>query len=380
MSRKPIKVLQVVPSLNRSAGVARVVYNWHQFHDESRVHFDYLHHSSRNGVLMHDSRYDEELKADGSQVYTVNYASDDFTRFFSEIKSLFKEIAGEYDIVHCHMPNSAFVVLKEAKKAGINNRILHSHLNSSSDKIFHRIRNIPLNAWGKMYANDYAACSEEAGRFLFGSKSFTVINNGIALDDYRYNYDDRLALRAQLGIKPEETVIGCVGRFVKQKNYEFAIQVFTEFHRLHPHSKLLILGDGDERATLEALVKEEGLSDSVILPGVRNDINRIYSAMDIFFMPSLYEGLPVSAVEAQAAGLPCVYSRNVPQETDITCTGKFLPLSADMSRWVRNLEHELSAGRHGKNPSRLEANGYSVEANAELLMQHYEELLEGSSK
>ena len=99
MPNKPIRVLQVVPSLNRSAGVARVVYNWHQFHDEKRVHFDYLHHSSRNGVLMHDFRYDEELQADGSQVFTVNYAADNFSRFTREMKHTLEKIGGDYDIV-----------------------------------------------------------------------------------------------------------------------------------------------------------------------------------------------------------------------------------------------------------------------------------------
>lgn len=375
MPNKPIRVLQVVPSLNRSAGVARVVYNWHQFHDEKRVHFDYLHHSSRNGVLMHDFRYDEELQADGSQVFTVNYASDNFSRFTREMKHTLEKIGGDYDIVHCHMPNSAFIVLREAKKTGIQNRIVHSHLNSSSDNLLHRVRNYPLNTLGEIYATDRIACSREAGHYLFRSKPFTIINNGIALKDFVFNKTRRNDLREQLGLDSSAVVIGCVGRFVKQKNFPFAIQVFSQLHKANPATKLVILGDGVDRSEIENTVQSENVKDAVLLLGVREDMNEVYSVMDVFFMPSLYEGLPVSAVEAQASGLPCVYSTGVPKETDITGTGLFLSLDADMHQWVETLEKAIETGRHMENPAMLEAQGYSVKANTELLMQHYESLM-----
>lgn len=372
----PIRVLQVVPSLSCAAGVANFVYNMEYYHDENRVHYDFLHHAISDGRYFHSKRYDDELEAHGSAVYTVNYAGDGLLRFTREVHALFEEIGASYDVVHCHMPNSAFTVLREARNHGVEHRILHSHLNNSSDVFLHRLRNMPLNAWGKRYATDNIACSQEAGRFLFGMKSFTVINNGIPIDKYLYSDADRRVLRAQLGIAPEEIVIGSVGRFVKQKNYGFAIHVFAEFHHSHPQSKLLILGDGEERTALEALSIEKGLSDSVIFPGVRNDINRFYSVMDVFFMPSLYEGLPVSAVEAQAAGLPCVYSESVPRETDITNNGIFIPLTSPVSEWSKGLDDSIMRGRSDKNNvALLEACGYSAEANAELLMQHYEAMI-----
>lgn len=375
MLNKPIRVLQVVPSLNRSAGVARVVYNWQQFHDEERVHFDYLHHSSRKGMLIHDSRYDEELQAEGSQVFTVNYAADNFDRFASEMKKTIETIGSDYDVVHCHMPNSAFIVLREAKKVGVQNRVVHSHLNSSSDNLLHRVRNYPLNALGGIYATDRIACSREAGRYLFGSKPFTIINNGIALKDFVYNKTRRNYLRERLGLDTSAAVIGCVGRFVKQKNFPFAIQVFSQLHKANPATKMVILGDGVDRSEIENAVQSENIEDAVLLLGVREDMNEIYSVMDVFFMPSLYEGLPVSAVEAQASGLPCIYSTGVPKETDITGTGVFLSLDADMHQWVQTLEKAVETGRHMESPAMLEAKGYSAEANAELLMQYYEQIV-----
>lgn len=375
MTNAPIRVLQVVPSLNRSAGVARVVYNWNRFHNESRVHFDFLHHSSRNGILMHNERYDEELEATGSKVYTVNYAADDFRRFMREVHEVFEKVGSSYDIVHCHMPNSAFCVLREAELAGIKHRVLHSHLNNSSDKFLHRLRNVPLNAIGKHYATDRIACSEDAGHFLFGSQPFTVINNGIPLEQFAYSLESRERLRAELGIGHIDPVIGCVGRFVKQKNFPFAIRVFAKFHEAFPDGKMLILGDGDNRDELKKTIMTEHLSDAVILAGVREDINKLYSVMDVFFMPSLYEGLPVSAVEAQAAGLPCVYSDKVPKETDITGTGAFVSLDNGVEQWVNVLTAALNGGRLMKNPILLERQGYSAKTNAELLMQHYEQLI-----
>lgn len=377
MANNPIRILQVVPSLNRSAGVARVVYNWNRFHDENRVHFDFLHHSSRNGVLLHNKRYDEELKAVGSEVFTVNYAADDLKRFIREVHEVFEKVGADYDIVHCHMPNSAFCVLREAELVGIEHRVLHSHLNNSSDKFLHQLRNAPLNAIGKHYATDYIACSDDAGRFLFGSRPFTVINNGIPLEQFAYDSESRKLLRSELGIKETDPVVGCVGRLVKQKNFPFAVRVFAKFHEAFPDAKMLILGDGDDREELEGIISSEHLSNVVILAGVREDINKLYSVMDVFFMPSLYEGLPVSAVEAQAAGLPCVYSDNVPRETDITGTGTFLSLDADIDKWTKTLENAFNRGRLTDNPVLLEQRGYSAKANAELLMQHYERLMEG---
>lgn len=372
---KPIRVLQVVPSLNRAAGVARFAYNMDLYHDEDRVHFDYLHHSSIDGLLMHDKTYDKELQEKGSRVYLVNYASRGLSRFIEEVNTFFEEHGSEYDIVHCQMPNSAFCVLRDAKHAGVKHRILHSHLNNSSDQFLHRLRNAPLNAIGKMYATDRLACSEDAGKFLFGSKPFTVIRNGIPIEQFAYDTGINSALRAEYGIPMDAAVIGCVGRMVKQKNYPFAVKVFAQFLRKRPDAKLVFIGDGTDRAELEQAIHDEGVTSFVLLLGVREDINRLYSMLDVFFMPSLYEGLPMSCVEAQASGLPCVYSTDVPHESDITQTGLFVDRTADISQWVTALERAMNGGRLTGNPEVLSARGYSASANAEQLMRYYEQLM-----
>ena len=370
----PIRVLQVVPSLGRVSGVANFVYNMECYHDENRVHYDFLHHAIRSGHYVHQDRFDDELEDRGSAVYTVNYAGDNLLRFTHEIHDFFNEFGTNYDIVHCHMPNTAFSVLREAKRYGVKNRILHSHLNRTSDIWIHDLRNRPLNYIGKKYATDYIACSQDAGRFLFKNSEFTLINNGIRIEYYTYDESLNAEKRREFGVERDDIVIGCVGRFVKQKNLEFAIRVFSNYHRIHPHSKLILLGDGDGRGELESVVQEEHLTDAVLLPGVRSDVNQIYSAMDAFLMPSLCEGLPVSAIEAQAAGLPCLYSDNVPRETDITGTGIFLPLPESVEQWTAVLDRCVNHGRLDANAKILEEKGYSAKRSAELLMQHYERL------
>lgn len=375
ITSSPIHVLQVVPSLSRSAGVSQFVHNMSLGIDEHRVVFDYLHHATLNGKPLRDCTYDQELIAHGSRVYTVSYASAGLGQFIKEVEEFFVKYGREYDIVHCHMPNSAFCVLKEAKHAGIEHRVLHSHLNSSSDNALHRVRNAPLIAWGKRYATDGVACSDEAGRYLFGSKPFTVMKNGIVLSNYAYDDRSNASLRAELRIGNSDPVIGSVGRFVKQKNFEFGVKVFAELKRSIPNAKWVILGSGDGMDRVKAIAEEFGVDDSIIMPGVRVDVARFYSLFDAFFMPSLYEGLPVSAVEAQASGLRCVFSTGVPEESDITGESRFVGLNEPYAEWASALADAMLVGRDSGAAEKLASAGYSAEANAEKLMRYYEGLL-----
>ena len=375
ITSSPIHVLQVVPSLSRSAGVSQFVHNMSLGIDEHRVVFDYLHHATLNGKPLRDCTYDQELIAHGSRVYTVSYASAGLGQFIKEVEEFFVKYGREYDIVHCHMPNSAFCVLKEAKHAGIEHRVLHSHLNSSSDNALHRVRNAPLIAWGKRYATDGVACSDEAGRYLFGSKPFTVMKNGIVLSNYAYDDRSNASLRAELRIGNSDPVIGSVGRFVKQKNFEFGVKVFAELKRSIPNAKWVILGSGDGMDRVKAIAEEFGVDDSIIMPGVRVDVARFYSLFDVFFMPSLYEGLPVSAVEAQASGLRCVFSTGVPEESDITGESRFVGLNEPYAEWASALADAMLVGRDSGAAEKLASAGYSAEANAEKLMRYYEGLL-----
>lgn len=372
---RPIRVLHVVPSLARTGGVEKFVYTMARNHDEGRVHYDFLHHDTHDGKLLNELTYEPELKAMGAKIFYAEKANLNLKKFIADIDSFFEQHGHDYDVVHCHMPNAAFRVLRDAKRCGVPIRVLHSHLNNSSDVFWHRVRNAPLIALGKHYLTDRLACGEDAGRYLFGSQPFQIIRNGIDLEEYRYRKDLSLKLRESLGIPEDALVIGNVGRICAQKNHMFAVDVLEEVLRKRADAKLVIVGDGPDRHELEDCISAKGLNESVILLGVRDDVNMLYSMFDLLLMPSLYEGLPFTGVEAQAAGLPCVYSTGVPRETDITGTGRFLELSDGSERWAQAVVEATCVGRLNDNPRLLEERGYSAEANAELLMRHYERLM-----
>lgn len=371
-----IRVLHVTPSLERSSGITTFVYNMYRSLDDS-IACDFLHQDWADGRLIHGEAYDGELIDRGAKVYRVTNPRSSFASFVREVGEFFETRGGGYDIVHCHVANAAFCVLRDAERAGIANRLLHSHLNTSSDHFLRKVRNRPLIAIGKRYATAYAACSEDAGKYLFGSAPYALIRNGIPLDRFAFNEGKRMEKRRQLGIPDTAFVIGCVGRIAVQKNHAFAVEVLDEIRKSIPEAMLLIVGDGELRAALEGKIGDLNLSEKVLLSGNRTDVAELYSAMDVFLMPSLCEGLPFSAVEAQAAGLPCVYSTGVPRETDITGTGRFLSLDDALDSWVEAIKDARRSGRTAEAPHILEDEGYSVRSSARRLADLYMGMMSG---
>lgn len=375
-NKAPIRVLHFLPALWRGTGIARFVYNMALFADEKRVHFDFAHAAVIDGVpIPCGGTFDEELRSYGSQIYTVNHPGDSVVKFAHDVAVLMAEHGDEYDIVHCHMPNGAFCILREAKKAGVPVRILHSHLNTSSDVLLHRIRNAPLIAIGKRCANANFACSDDAGRYLFGSDSFEVVRNGIPVGQYAFSESTRMRLREEFKLEDDAPIVGCVGRLEVQKNYPFALKVFKEFLKTKPGAKLVVLGEGAEKDSIARTIRELHLEQRVMLLGHRDDVNKLYSLFDVLFMPSLCEGLPVAAVEAQASGLPCVFSDGVPRETDIIGEASFLPIGSDFSEWVGALVDACGRSRFPGAVERVENSGYSARTNAAILMGYYESLM-----
>lgn len=369
-----IRVLHVVPSLEKTSGVTTFVHNALQA-EHKDIEYSILHFDSDGSQLLHQPAYDDEYISKGIEVYRVVSPRCSFGKFLGESAAFFSETSGQFDIVHCHAANAAFCMLGDARAAGIAHRLLHSHLNASSERPLRRLRNKPLNAWGLRYATARLACSSEAGLYLFGNKSFHTIRNGIQLERFAFDATRAKEMRTELGLSSDDLVIGCVGRLAKQKNFVFAVHIFSALAKQVPAAKLLVVGDGDEKRSIESAVEGLCLSDKVLLLGNRDDVNRLYSAMDVFFMPSLCEGLPFAAVEAQAAGLPCVYSTGVPRETDITLTGHFLDLHASADEWVQALLEAVRNGRHPGNAAVLDSLGYSSEAQSHQLINIYKNIM-----
>lgn len=362
-----VRVLQVLDFINHNSGVSAVVMNYYMQLSEERVICDFLLYEPAMSDL------EEVIIARGSKIYTTGQPNGKRIAVYrKKVEQFFSEHAGEYDIVHVHIANAAFIVLSCAKKNGVSIRIIHSHNARGADGIGKKIRNFVLNKWGICYANRYMACSVAAGAYLFGSRRcsrgwVTILNNAISLDKYRYDAEKRREIRNALGIG-EETLLGHVGRFAEQKNHMELLDIFSKLCEQGWNGKLVLLGDGELQNAVEQKAEALNLKDRIIFAGVVTNVNEYMSAMDIFLLPSLFEGLPVVCVEAQAAGLPCLVSTNVTQEIALTDRVKFLD-NVNTLEWCEEIER-LS----GALPDRTERMGmdaYDIERQARRLEEIY---------
>ena len=318
--KQPIIVAQVMGKWLGN-GVESVIMNYYRHLDHSRVQFDFICDEDSTRIPY------DEIKKLGGRVFLVPKYQN-LPKYLKALEKLFKE--NQYRIVHSNINTLSVFPLYAAKKAGVPIRISHSH-STSNPKEWKRnlIKNI-LRPFSKRYATDYFACSELAGRYLFGNKAFDqgevkIIHNAIDVEKFKFDEVARKKLRKEFGIKDSTVVIGHVGRFVQQKNHAFLVDVFKEYHKKNPDSKLLLVGSGPLEDEIKKKVERLGLKDSVLFLGQRDDINKLYSVMDIFCLPSLYEGLPVVGVESQAAGLPIIFSNGVSHEAIISKNAKIVP-------------------------------------------------------
>ena len=252
-----------------------------------------------------------------------------------------KKEHSDYDVVHLHSSSKNFFVLKEAKKFGIKTRIAHAHNVGfqTTNKIKIIVGNI-LKSQLIKNATNYFACSKLAGIWLFGEKivnsdKFRVIHNAIEYDKFVYNENIRKRVRNELDIDENTLVIGNVGRFTNQKNHELMIDIFNEIHKKNNNSKLMLIGIGENEEKTKNKVKSLGVENDVLFLGFKENVNEYLSSMDAFLMPSLYEGLPVVAVEAQASGLPCFMSKDViTDEVKINPNVEFISLNSSAKEWA----------------------------------------------
>jgi glycosyltransferase involved in cell wall biosynthesis len=364
---KPIRVLHVVVNMNRG-GAETLIMNLYRNIDRSKVQFDFL--TCREGV------FDKEIRELGGIIHRIPYINE--VGHFNYIKSLNHFFANhnDYTIVHSHLNRMSGLVVRAAKKNGIRFCITHSHNTGGEGGILAKSYKwysglyIPANS-------DYTfACSKAAAEWLFGSKSkeATLLNNGIEPEMFYYSPDIRSKKRNELGIRNNQLVIGHVGRFTKQKNHKFLIEIFAEFVKRKPNSTLLLCGDGVLRRDMERKVSELNLQENVKFLGVRNDIDQLLQAFDLFMFPSLHEGLPVTLIEAQAAGIPCVISAEITKEVDLGINLiKFIQLSS-IDLWIDELEKfkaEISKSRRNSTDEALKNKGYDIKYTANWLEDFY---------
>lgn len=358
-----VKLLHILQRME-AGGTQALLMNIYRKIDRTKVQFDFL------VVYKEKQFYDDEIEKMGGHVYKLSFREDLNLPKFQKDLAVFFAQHHEYKIVHCHAYTIGYFCLKAAKKAGIPVRIAHSHNNET----VHDIKYLPKLFMQRMFtknATDLFACSEEAGKYLFKDKPFQVLKNAIDSQNFIADVDTRNAIRKELGLK-DKFVVGHVGRLHPQKNHDFLIDVFAEIKKKKPNAELILVGTGPLEEKVKSKVAEKGLSDCVHFLGNRKDMNRIYQAMDVFVFPSLFEGLGIVAIEAQAAGVPIVCSEGLPPETDITPIYRKLLLSDGEEKWANTaLEMAQNLKAHTNMQQYVIDAGFDMDATAKYMESYY---------
>ncbi len=353
-------------------GVEAVVMNYYRNIDKNKVQFDFLCDSDSTNIP-----YEEIEKLGGKVILIPPYQKA--IKYQKELIRIFKE--NKYRIVHSHISTMSIFPLRAAKKAGVPVRIAHAHSTSNKKEWKKNILKQILRPFSKVYATDYMCCSELAGRWLFGNKEYDkgnvyLLNNAIDLDRFKYDKKLRDKKRKELNISDDTVVIGHVGRFVEQKNHRFLIDIFNEVHKENKDSLLMLVGQGPLQDEIKEKVKSLGLENSVLFLGQRNDVDELYQAFDVFCLPSLYEGLPVVGVEAQATGLLCILSDEMTKETKVLETTKFLSLNNSTKEWTKEIFEKFTKFKRKNTQKEITDNNFNIKNEIKKLEREYLMLFE----
>lgn len=323
----PIRVAQVLNRMD-SGGIEAVVMNYYREIDRSKVQFDFY--------FAQDSEFPqrEELEKLGAGIYPIPA----YTKVKEYQKVLYDAFCErKYNIVHTHLNTMAVFPLFAAWRADVPVRICHNHSTAHWGEGKRTLLKYLLRPFAKTFATDYFACGEKAGRWMYGSRLWDrglvrIMPNAIDAEKFSFDQTARNSLRKELNIAEDAFVVGNVGRFVYPKNHAELIEIFSAVKQKKPNAVLLLVGEGELQQKIQQKVKALGLENSVVFTGVRKDVNKLYSVMDVFCLPSFYEGLPVVGLEAQANGLPTLCSDQVSKETAVTPQVQFIGLE-DREGW-----------------------------------------------
>lgn len=365
MSERPIRILNLFTIMDRG-GAETMVMNYYRHIDRTRVQFDFLVHREQRGA------YDDEIEALGGRIYRMcPIYPQNFARYQHDIQAFFRDHP-EYKIIHSHMSELGFFAFREAKRQGVPIRICHAH-NAPHGFDMKMIVRTYFKKRMMPYLTHLFMCGIESGRWLFGAANeerFIMLNNAIDAAAYTYDAARRADVRRQLGLA-DELVIGHVGRFNPQKNHPFLLEIFSALLNEEPNAVLLLVGGGEDMPKMQAKAQALGISEHVRFLGVRSDVADLMQAMDVFVFPSLYEGLPVTMVEAQAAGLPCIISDKVPPECILTDgLVDVMPLSAKPEVWAEKILEKRAFERTDRREE-IAAHGFDITTEAIKLQEFY---------
>lgn len=328
---EPLRIALVLNRMD-SGGIEATVMNYYRHLDRSKVQFD-CYYCEDSTFLQR-----KELEELGAGIYPIPPYTHvaDYQRV---LQIAFQE--RQYRIVHVHMNTMSVFPLFAAWRVGIPVRICHSHSTAHWGEGTRTLLKYLLRPFCTLFATEMFACGERAGRWMYGNRRFDqgkvqVIQNAINNETFAFCAEARAAIRKEFAIPEDAFVVGHVGRFVYPKNHSFLLDVFAHVLKKNPAARLMLVGEGELEQEIRAKVAELGIAQSVIFTGVRQDVARIYSAMDVFCLPSFYEGMILVGWEAQANGLPCLMSENISHEAVLSDASIQFPLS-DAEKWAEQL-------------------------------------------
>ena len=358
-----IKILYVNGGPMNRGGIEAFMLNYLRHFDRNRIIVDFAVRGPEIG------EFDKYLVEMGCKIYRLPMRSRHPLQYQKQLKRILKE--NKYDAIHSHVDAMNYWVLSIAKRCGVPVRISHSH---NTQHLTTNPIKYMINEYARLSVNRVAthrlACSEAAGRWLYGKNDYKVVHNAIEYSKYRFSYDDRKKIRTEYSISEDTILLGNVGRFDTQKNHVFLIRVLAELVKLNAKYKVMLVGDGWLRKEIEMEIMNNNLRDYVIFVGERDSAACFYSAFDIFVLPSLFEGLGFVLIEAQANGLVCISSDGVPKESNVTGVNnvRYLPLKID--EWVETIL-EMKVPERYISEQDIKARGYDIIEESQKLENYY---------
>ena len=362
-----MRILQVIGVLNRG-GAETLLMNVFRNVDRTKYKFDFLVFKNE------DYPYSEEIKKLGGNIYCIESPKQiGIVGYVKNVKKLC--LKNHYDVIHSHTLYNCGPTVFAGFLAGVKTRISHCHSSRRLDKgrqsvkkeIYYHLSKILIN----LFSTDKIACGKEAGKLLFWGNKYSVIKNGINIKTYRFSSDKRKKIRSMLKISDDVVVLGHIGRFVYIKNQEYLLDIVEKLINDHNmRVKLLMIGDGEMKNDIRRMVKKRKLSNSVIIMDGVNNVFEYYNAMDIFVFPSLFEGVPMTLIEAQANGLKIIASEKISRECNITGKITFLPIEKkSIDLWVNEIvSAEIS---HHDYYDKIKTEGYLIEDTVTKIIDKY---------
>ena len=357
-----LNVLYIHGNSLNPGGTETFMLNYYRHMDPNLIHVDFAVHGGAG-------YYDQEILNHGSKIFHVVRKSKNPIAYELQMRDIY--LNNQYSIVHSHVDAMGAWELKLAKRYGVSVRIAHCHSTGHQTKsiLKYQLNELARNRINK-YANIRLACTEDAGKWLFGNHDFTIIHDAIEVERFSFNENVRNKIRLNYNIEKEDFVIGNIGRLAPEKNQLFLLEVLKLLLRENHHYKLMLVGDGNQRHRLEKAAEEMRLQEDVIFVGQVFDASNYYNAFDFFALPSHFEGLGIVLIEAQCNGLHCMSSTGVPKEANVTGNVTYLPLNAQM--WADYLSALKSnqLKREDLKQKVIDA-GYSIDNEAQKLQSIY---------